>query len=150
MPTPLWLPLRNFQSFLAPDTLNALLVHQLADIPQQRRDPPVAVAAIDSLLRDRPHVSPGCRLANRLCVIAVIPTALDEGLHLLRRDQLYPIIHGAKHPAPMMSACTCCQRNLGGLHFGKEGFNLRPSGLAAENSVSCPSTPCSVKICFDV
>ena len=45
-PCPLRLPLRHFQPLPAPDTLNALLVHQPARVPQQRPDPPVTVAAI--------------------------------------------------------------------------------------------------------
>jgi hypothetical protein len=33
-----------------------------------------------------------------------------------------------------MSPCTGFQSNLGGRHLGKEGFNLRPSKLAAKNN----------------
>jgi len=45
-PGPLRLPLWHLQPLPAPDPLDALLVHQPAGTPQQRRDPPVAVAAI--------------------------------------------------------------------------------------------------------
>ena len=62
-PPALWLSLWHLQPLPAPDPFNALLVHQPAGVPQQRRDPPVAVTAI--LPRQGDDVGRQCRLVIR-------------------------------------------------------------------------------------
>jgi hypothetical protein len=53
----------------------------------------------------------------------------------LWRDQLYPVAHSDKNPSPMMSPSTGFQSDLGRWHLGKEGFNLPPPELTAEDNV---------------
>ena len=45
-PAPLRLLLRNLQPLPPPDPLDPLAVHHPAGVPQQRRDPAIAVAAV--------------------------------------------------------------------------------------------------------
>ena len=87
---------------------------------------------VHRLHRHCAHARAGCSLADRLRVIAIILAALDERLHILRRDQLYPMAQGAQHPAPVMGAGTSFQSNLDRGQFGKEGFNLPAPELASK------------------
>ena len=75
-PPPLWLSGRNLQPLPPPDPLHPLAVDLPARMPQQRRDPAVAVAAILGGQRDdiggEPHLVVGraWRLALRGAVLA--------------------------------------------------------------------------------
>ncbi len=71
-------------------------------------------------------IGPTGLLADRFRVIAIVLAALDEGLHILRRDQLHPMAHGVQHPAPVMSTRAGFQSNFGRWHLGQESFNLAP------------------------
>jgi hypothetical protein len=76
------------------------------------------------LHRHGPHGRPRCRLADRFRVIAIVLAALDEGLHVLRGNQLYPVAHSSQNPAPVMGTRTGFQRDLRWGLPGKKGFNL--------------------------
>jgi hypothetical protein len=105
---------------------------------------------IDALDRDRPHAWPGRCLRDRLRIITVIHAALDEGFHVLRRDQLHPAAHGAKHPAPMMSPAQASRASSVARTLVKKASTCARRSSRRSMTRSCSSTPCNVKICFDV
>ena len=88
---------------------------------------------VDRLHRHGPHVRPRGRLTDRFRVVAIVLAALDEGLHVLRRDQLDPVTHGAKCLTPMMAPRIGFQSNLRRWQPGEKGLNLSTSQLPPQN-----------------
>jgi len=65
-PATLWLALRHLQPLATPDARHPFAVHRPARIPQQRRDPPIAVPSIplrqfDNVRRQRGFILPRTR-----------------------------------------------------------------------------------------
>ena len=90
-PALLRLPGRHLQPLPPPDPLDPLDVHRPAGLPQHRRDPPVAVAAVLGGERDdvggqrRLVVAPARRLALRRAMLPEHPARQPLGHAELRR-----------------------------------------------------------------
>src|SRR5262245_23904164 len=108
-------------------------------LPDQER--PRAMKHKSSLLvgtfdRDKPHVRPGHRLANRLRIRGVVLPTLDIRLHVSRWHQLYTMPEPCEFACPIMRGRAGFHPDQAGFKSRKEGKHLRPSETFADNRLA--------------
>src|SRR5450631_1972033 len=114
-------------------------VRQHPLLPDQQR--PRAVQHENGLLigaldRDKPHVRPAHRLANRLRIGGVILPTLDIGLHVSGRHQLYGMPELCEFAPPIMRRRTGFHPDQARFETRKKREDLDPSETLANNRLA--------------
>ncbi|GLS20985.1 hypothetical protein GCM10007874_40020 [Labrys miyagiensis] len=83
--------------------------------------------------RNKPHVRPGCRLADRAHIVGIGLAAFDEGLNVIRRDQSHPMAQPFDLAAPMMRRRTRLESDFARRQRAEETQDLVARELPIED-----------------
>jgi hypothetical protein len=116
-------------------------VGQLGALTDQRLthfEPHTLCLLFSRLSQDEAHARSAGGLANRLSVVAVIFSALDERFHVLLRDQPHVMAKRDQFPSPVMRTAARLQSNLGGRALSKEGGHLGTAEIDPQHRLANP------------
>src|SRR5208337_6585 len=82
------------------------------------------------------HAGTAGGLADHLGVVAVVLGALDEGLDVLRWDQVHGVAKGGQHSSPVMRTGARFQGDLGRGQLLEEGDHLRAAKIGSQHRMA--------------